>query len=210
MNKKNFALLGLIVAATVAPADAEKPYHMASLASVKPLADEKPVSLVETNVEITDGDKVAVRASEAGIAFFNDTANKAKYETAAAPKPKPELTIGSGFVVPEGMGPGKKPELYPFDTLAVGGFIFVPKSEAKPDPVKSLASTVSAATKRYAQPVEGKTRVDRKGKTVPLTVNTRVFTLVPVKAGTVYGEFTAPSDGAAIVRIADHVEAPAA
>lgn len=209
MNKKNFALLGAIITSM---SNEAAPYHMASLAAVKGLATETP-PLVETNPEIADGDKVAVRASEAGVAFYNDPANKAKYEAASEPKPKPELTIGTGFVVPDGIGGGsKKAELYPFDTLEVGGFIFVPKSDAKPNPAKSLASTVSAATKRYSVEVPGKTRTGRGGKVVPLTINTRVFTVVPMTAGMVAGAFTAPSDGAAIVRIADHVEpeAPAA
>jgi hypothetical protein len=196
MTKKNFALLGLIVSAM---AVAEKPYHLATPAELKGLLADK---LVETNEEIKDGDKVAVRASEAGVAAYE--AEKAK--TPATPAVAPELTIGTGFEVPEGLK-RTKTELYPFDTLAVGGFIFVPKTESKPDPAKSLASTVSAATKRYAKPIEGQTRTDRTGKVVQATVNTRVFTVVPVKAGVKYGQFEAPSDGAAIVRIADHVEA---
>lgn len=208
MNRKNFALLGTIVASM---ANEAAPYHMATEAAVKGLATEKPVSLVETNTDIKDGDKFAVRASEAGVAFFNDEANKAKYAEPATPKERPALTIGTGFVVPEGLKTTKA-ELYPFDTLEVGGYIFVPVSESKPNPAKSLASTVSAATKRYAKEVPGKTRAGRGGKVVPLTINTRVFTVVPMKAGQVAGAFTAPSDGAAIVRIADHVEpeAPAA
>ena len=38
--------------------------------------------------------------------------------------------------------------IYPFDALAVGQSFHVPVSEGKPNPAKSLASTVSAATKR--------------------------------------------------------------
>lgn len=205
MNKKNFILLGAIVASM---SNAATPYHMATVAEVAGLAKETP-SMVETNDAIKDGDKVAVRATDAAIAFYKDEANKAKYDAPSAPRVKPEMTIGDGFVIPEGQV-RQKAELYAFDTLAIGGFIFVPVSESKPDPFKSLASTVTAATKRYAHTVPGQTRIGRGGKSVPVTVNTRIFKLVSCKAGVAYGAFTAPSDGAAIVRAPDHVaETPA-
>lgn len=198
-TKKDFVLLASIVAAM---GNAATPFLFVADTELKGLIKDK---LVETNPELKDeAGKVATRATEAGIAASK--ANDEKAGTAVASAPKPELTIGTGFVVPEGAASVRKAELYPFDTLAVGGFIFVPTSEAKPDPAKSLASTVSAATKRYAVEIAGQTRQDRNGKTVPATYNTRVFTVVPVKSGVAYGEFTAPSDGAAIVRLPDAVK----
>ncbi len=194
-TKKDLNLLAAIITAMAVEAT---PYLMATEAEVKNLAKE---GLVETNPDIRDGDKFAVRATDAGVKLNTEQAAKAE----AGSLPKPDLTVGTGFVVPEGIK-RKKSELYAFDTLDIGGFIFVPKSEAKPDPAKSLASTVSAATKRYSVEIPGQTRQDRNGKTVPATYNTRQFTVVPVKSGVTYGAFTAPSDGAAIVRIADGVK----
>lgn len=198
MTKKNWLLLGAIVLAMTVEAT---PYYMATAADIKGLAAEK---MVETNDAIKDGNKVAVRASDIGAAFYADPLNKAKFDVPAVERVKPVLTYGTGFVVPEtALVTGKRPETYNFDGLEVGGFIFVPTTETLTDPVKSLLSTVASATKRYAT-VTDKTKSSR-GKTVPVTVNTRVFKVIPVTSGTAYGSFTAPSDGAAIVRLADHV-----
>jgi hypothetical protein len=46
---------------------------------------------------------------------------------------------------------GRNRSVYPFDALAVGQSFHVPASEAKPNPAKSLASTVSSANKRNAK-----------------------------------------------------------
>lgn len=207
MNKKNFALLGTIIAAM---GNADTPYHMATIAAVAALAKETP-PMVETNDAIKDGDKVAVRASDAGVAFFNDPANKAKYEAPSAPREKPVISTGSGFVVTPELAKRSvvKSDLYNFDALNVGDVIFVNKTEARPDPAKSLASTVSAATKKYAVEIPGQTRVARGGKVVPATRNTRVFGIFTMTAGQTAGSYTAPADGAAIVRLPD-AEAPAA
>ena len=49
---------------------------------------------------------------------------------------------------------GHKADSYPFDALnaypAEGHAFFVPATDAKPNPAKTLASTVASATKRYA------------------------------------------------------------
>jgi hypothetical protein len=97
-------------------------------------------------------------------------------------------------------------EKYPFDALQPGQSFFVPATDDNPNPAKSLASTVSSATARYAVEVPGETetvtrhvyKTDEGGKrvkgedgsyiktgqvetaTVPKMQNTRVFMVRPV------------------------------
>jgi len=62
--------------------------------------------------------------------------------SANVPLPPPSQR-GGGF--------GKKEEVYPFSKLAVGHSFFVPSTPEKPDPAKSLSSSVAAATRRFAK-----------------------------------------------------------
>lgn len=195
LSKKNVALLGVVISAM---GNAAAPYHLATEKEVAELVKE---NLVETNAEISDGDKIAVRATDAGQAAYT-----AATAPAAAPTNTGNATTMNTFVTGKGFVPsavrgGKGRNLYDFDGLEVGGFIFVPKTDAKPNPAKSLASTVSSATKRFAEPT-GNTVTNRKGNTVPELRETRKFGVQSVENGKVYGEFTAPSDGAVIYRSA--------
>jgi hypothetical protein len=196
-TKKDFSLLATIVAAM---ANTDAPFKFCTEAELKGLLKD---GLVEINSEIkNDAGAVATRASDKGVAANTEQAAKAEQ-----PKPTsaaPVFVAGAGFV-PPATARRERTELYNFDAMNVGDVIFVAKSDAKPDPAKSLASTVSGATKKYAVAVEGKTRVDRKGNTVPFTYPTRVFGIAPVEAGKAYGTYTAPGDGAVIYRGADYI-----
>lgn len=119
---------------------------------------------VECNGELTDPTdpkKVAVRATQSGLAYHpsNDTPSatqesmtmdNASFEIETAPLPARKR--GSN-----------KASIYPFDLLEVGQRFFVPATEDRPNPAKALASTVSSASKRYA--TENGTRmVNRRNK----------------------------------------------
>lgn len=67
----------------------------------------------------------------------------------AAPVAKPTFTIDKGIAIPVATR-GARGVVYPFDTMEVSDSFFVAATEAKPTPAKSLASTVSSASKRYA------------------------------------------------------------
>lgn len=231
-TKKDMTLLGTIIAAMAVEA---QPFHFATSKEVEGLTKE---GLVEQNPEITEGDKIATRATDAGIAAHNAAnpnsavaSNEGNTETVNTQTSTPigastaAIITGMGFV-PSATRGGKGRNLYDFDSLEVGGFIFVPASEAKPNPTKSLASTVSSATARFAKPTgetktakktiykvgedgkrlkgeDGKLVVDRvEDVTVPVMEETRKFALESVEGGKVYGEFTAPADGAVIYRSA--------
>lgn len=57
----------------------------------------------------------------------------------------PVPTIKRGFV--------KKEPVYPFEIMQPGQSFFVPATAERPDPAKTLASTVSSATRKYEVPV---------------------------------------------------------
>lgn len=170
MSKANLALLGTIVAAMAVEAT---PYAMLTEADIAALLKE---GLVEINPDIRDGDKVAVRATEKGIALNNEQppANAPTTVTSSA------FSLIDGAVLPAGRG-GRNANVYPFDAMNVGQSFFVGATEAKPNPAKSLASTVSSASKRLTP---------------------KKFSVKSVEGGKAYGNFTAPSNGALVQRTA--------
>ena len=112
---------------------------------------------------------VAVRATQAGI----DSVKPAAATVEAA---KPAFTIATGFVLPESnRGGNKGKSLYPFEQLTVGQSFFIPASTKHPEPWKSLASTASSATRRYAEPVT------ENGQAVMETVKTKAKAAVGVE-----------------------------
>jgi hypothetical protein len=128
--------------------------------------------LVEVNAELNDGHgNMAVRATAAGIAKLA--------EGSTAPTTAPASTAFAIGDVPDdilsaasekrraGRQGGEK---YPFDALEVGKGFFVPATEKMPEPAKSLASTVSSATARYA--VEEK---DANGNVVTEVVKVKTY-----------------------------------
>ena len=138
MNKKSIALMGVIAAAMLA----EPGYHLATPAEAKELIDG---GFAEQNPAISEGDKLATRLTDAGSAAVakndGDNAN-------TAPAPQSSFAIDDGIALPSARG-GKGGSVYPFDSLQPNQSFFVPATEARPNPAKSLASTVSSATKRY-------------------------------------------------------------
>jgi hypothetical protein len=139
LSKANAVLLATIVASM---ANEATPYHMVTEAEAAKLVKE---GLVETNGEIRDGDKIAARATEKGIQV--NTSDNASGAPAAVTS---NFAIDDGIAIPPSRG-GRNRSVYPFDQLTVGQSFHVPASEAKPNPAKSLASTVSSANKRNAK-----------------------------------------------------------
>ena len=143
--------------------------------------------LVEINpAMVNEAGEIATRATQAGIESLNSgaivadnatsEANSAIAETGKTEKVKTMFQIEDNFPVPAISGRGRGGNVYPFDQLAVNQSFFVPNSESKPNAAKSLASTVSSATARYAVPAEdGSTKTNKKGEVVPVLVKTRKF-----------------------------------
>ena len=151
--------------------------------------------LVEINPAMTnEAGEIATRATQKGIESL-DTGNgngdnaptEATSETAVigkTQKVKTMFKIEDSIPVPTIAGRGRGGETYPFEQLAVGQSFFVANSEDKPNAAKSLASTVSSATARYAVASEdGATKTNKNGETVPVMVETRKFIVRSVEGG---------------------------
>lgn len=221
ITKKDMALLAVICAAMLA--DANAPYHMATSKEVKNLVDN---GLAETNTEIADGEKFAVRATEKGVAE-----NDASKNEGSSNMPDTEAPAASSFQIIQGTAPLTKKRArrasstYPFDTMPVLGMFFVPATEDKSNPAKSMASTVSSANKRFATDsgntktvtsktyqlgADGKRAKDANGKliptgtetkTVPVLTPGKTFDVFPVEAGEEVAGFTAPAKGVVVQRL---------
>lgn len=136
--------------------------------------------LVEIGPQEKPGsNKFAFRATDAGVRAFeaggegsNDAGNGASAPVSTNTK---GFEIETGVPVPDRprrSGPTGK---YPFDALEVGQSFFIPATNDKPEPWKSMQSTVTAAQRRYS--VEDGTRVNRNGDTVPNLKPVRRFRL---------------------------------
>lgn len=205
MAKKPNIAASLNLAALAIIVNAGEAGTYAPMNEIKGLAD---AGLVEINETLVDGaGNLAVRATAAGIAKMSEgetaapTVAKSNFAIADVPADimtaaveKRRATRGGG-------------EKYPFDALEVGKGFFVTATDKMPEPAKSLASTVSSATARYAEETEemqtvtvktyatgedGKRVKDAEGHFVveseaevekPVMRNTRVFKLVPAENG---------------------------
>lgn len=137
---------------------------------------------VITNPEIADVEgQLATQATELGIEQFGPKADESAVhdqlsvfviEDVAVDPPKSRKRGVSG--------------LYPFNELGVGQSFFVPATADKPEPWKTLASTVGSAIKRFAVEYDNEDgtsamraikRGPKAGQMVKATKNTRVFAI---------------------------------
>lgn len=179
-------------------------------------AMRNPANANELGVKVTQAGYMASQGNGASAPTSDNASNAvataSAYEVMGAGLIElPKVTRGRGA------GAGNK---YPFDTLVVGGFFFVPNDADKPNAAKSLSSTINTANKRYATKTGEKTVTRTKrgegnkavkdaagnnvkeSATVPVYTFSREFKARPVKAGVAYGQWTAPADGAVVVRTA--------
>lgn len=129
----------------------------------------------QANAEGADGDENQLN-STATLAGANTSGNMQGAITSA-------YQIEDDVPMPTASGRGRGGNTYPFDALNVGQSFFVANSESKPNAAKSLASTVSSATARYAEPVEGQFKKNSKGEDVQVTKETRKFMVRAVDGG---------------------------
>jgi len=158
VNKAQADKLAAIVAAT--NSDAGMCYMTEK--SVQVLVD---AGYVECNIAMTNPDdvkQVAVRATPTGMAY--DPVKPAQPEgTTTMESLETAFAIEDGVKIPTIKRTGSATSIYPFDALEVGQSFFVSATEDMPSPGKSLASTVSSASKRYA--IENGTRtINRRNK----------------------------------------------
>lgn len=159
---------------------------------------------IQTNPQVMDANgSLATRATAEGIAFvaaqFVQTAPVAFEGSNAATKPK--FVILNNVELPEvKRGGGRRASEYDFDSLQLKQGFFVPASPEMENPAKSLASTVSSASARYATDVPGEfvtrnvtvtdetTGVERKEeKKFPAKSYERKFEIRAIADGGLYG-----------------------
>lgn len=174
-SKKSKTAPAFDLAAVVKATEAGSFVYTSAEAHAKALAD----GLVEVNPSMTnEAGELATRATVKGIESMNAT------QTPAAPAAsKPQFAIEDGIELAPVTGRGRGGETYPFDQLKPGQSFFVPNTDEKPNVAKSLASTVSSATRRYAEEIPGQTRKDRKGNEVPALKFNRKFVVRAVEGG---------------------------
>ena len=178
-GKKNAATVAVIGLAEIVAAGANGMFVPESVYA--PLVE---AGLVEINsAMVNEAGEIATRATQAGIESLdkgNSNADNTNSQTAATGKTEKVKTMfqikkrSEVNVIKSARG--RQGAQYPFDELEPGDCFFVANSEDKPNAAKSLASTVSSATARYAVPAEdGATKTNKNGETVPVMVKTRVF-----------------------------------
>lgn len=162
--------------------------------------------LVEVNPGmVNDKGELATRPTPAGMAKLSEVqqTNAQTTETNPSTGPqgaKPSFTVAANVPVPTVKRGGRSGTLYPFDSLEVGQSFFVAATNDKPNPAKSLASTVSSATMRYANE-KGTREVqekDAEGNKVFADAEKKVPKMITVPAYETTREFVARSveDGA--------------
>lgn len=175
-----------IVEATLDPA---KGFLYTSAAVHTPLAE---AGLVEVNPTMAnEAGELATRATQKGIDSVSNNGENATSETNGEPakteKVNKMFQLEDNVAVPSISGRGRTGTTYPFDAMEVGQSFFIANDESKPNAAKSLASTVSSATARYAEVVPGEFKTNKKGEQVPVTRQTRKFIVRSVEENGVKG-----------------------
>lgn len=166
------------------------------------------------NTDITEGNTAAVKLTEAGQA---ELAKGEQAPVAAAAPVSGKYEIDDNVPMPT-VKRGGRTSSYPFEALEVGKSFHVPKRNADDDVVARLASSITSARAKFAEPVlddegkpkfetvvvrnyergeDGKIKVDAEGKRIraadtseerAMTNNTRDFMAYPVDASDPRGE----------------------
>jgi hypothetical protein len=160
-----------------------------------------------------NAEEVATRATQKGIEYVaancvvtaNCTIPTASAETKVE-EPKPERKSNMSFEIENvalpvsKRGGATRSSKYPFEILEVGQSFFVANTEKHPDMVKSMASAVTNAMKKYDVPDLDENGVQKtKGITVPKTGEKR--TIPATKHTRIFGIRPDTKDGVAGARI---------
>lgn len=149
---------------------------------------------IEVNLEMTNDDGAAARATASGLDYVNGTSEGE--EATAEVETQSSFELDTDVPLPSIRRGGRGAEKYPFEQMEVGHSFHVAATEDKPTPAKSLASTVSSATARYrVEDESGATKQDKDGNEVPVMVDTRKFVVRAV------GEDDPKGPGARVFRI---------
>lgn len=120
------------------------------------------------------------QATEAGGLVYGGVAVQEQAQTPSG------LKLTKGLPVPtiktrKSLGASNLPSNL-FTVMQKGDSYHIAKTDKEPEPHKRYSSAVSAATKATGKPIEGETRLNRAGKTVPVLKPEKVFTIRRVGA----------------------------
>lgn len=189
----------------------------------KPMVEQGLIIVNANQPNPANAEEVAAKAQPAAQVYLDGLAPQGSQVNNGA-----SVGVGSiitaTFVAPaakrRGNAPGAgAPSKYPFDKLEVGSQFFVGNSEVeKGDAFKTMSATVSSTNRRNSEEtgevvkVERAKRDDNKqpilvdGKKVMEVVEQKKrkalkhYKIVAVEGGKKYGEWTAPENGAVIIR----------
>lgn len=159
-KKTKLAALNLALLSAAAVATTNGSFIYVADADAAPFLTHTP-PLMEQNPTLqpdASGNK-ATRATTEGVAYSaaNPAPVEATADTAAVTEEaKPTFKLFDNVTLPSvkrGGGNTAGSSMYPFDTMLLKQAFFVPATEAKPNPAKGLASTVSSATRKHSVPV---------------------------------------------------------
>ena len=156
------------------------------------LTEPERLGFVEVNRTVCDDKDTmfAVRITPSGMDFAELSLKPKVTEHQPAKSEKEtkmtEIQIETAAIPEVKRARGRKPGQckYPFDSLEVetNNSFFIPDQEGKPA-IKTVSPSVAEANRRYSEPVEGETRVNRKGNVVPAARQLRKFIVRKVDGG---------------------------
>lgn len=187
-----------------------------------PLIQHNPplITVNTSKVDPEDNTKVGAQITADGAKLLEQHTG----HTQAHTKSVSAYSVGTGLELPKvkrgGGGGGGAPSKYPFETMGVGEFFFVPNTDTKNgNALKTVGSAVGSANQRFMEETgehrevtrakrgkDHKTVKDHHGNnvmetvTLPVKKETKKFTIRAVEAGKSYGNFEAPADGAVVLR----------
>jgi len=209
----------------IAKATSENGHGYVNAEDGSPLRD---AGYIVVNVAIANPNgngEVAAQITDAGRAYLASLAPQASQANNGAASAGAKGSLISGFVAPAAKRRGNTagagaPSKYPFDKLEVGGSFFVGNSEVdKGDAFKTMSATVSSTNRRNSEETGETVTVERAkrgedkkpilnpdGSKVMETITQKKrkalkhYKIVAVEGGKEYGGWTAPENGAVIIR----------
>ena len=155
------------------------------------IANPEHAGFIEVNRDLVDelDTMFACRLTQSGMEFAEmKTQPDAEVPTPAKSEKeaKMEIKVETAAIPEVKRTRGRKPGQckYPFDALEVetNNSFFIADQESKPA-IKTVSPSVAEANRRYSEPIEGETRVNRKGNVVPATRQLRKFIVRKVEGG---------------------------
>lgn len=159
MDKKSKALMESIHEAMK---DLAEPWFMASPAEASKLIEAEFAEQSEAVAKV--GKKIATRLTASGLAAYLELLNENEVGALVPPlvninknldlkMSDTAFEIESGIPLPANKRRGNR-AIYPFEALRIGDSFHVSPTEKQPDPVKTVASSVSSANLRYSEPTD--------------------------------------------------------